>query len=69
MGIKELILQKLHRKTIVCSLQSYILYIDRTKWCQYRKWLSIIICVLMLTKVDKLTMINHIVSMRDEKIK
>jgi hypothetical protein len=30
-GIQELILQKLHGKTIVWSLQNYILYIDSAK--------------------------------------
>jgi hypothetical protein len=31
------------------------------------KWLPIIICVLILTKVNKVTTTNHIVSMKDEK--
>jgi hypothetical protein len=29
--------------------------------------LSVIVCALILTKVDKVTMTNHIVSMKDEK--
>jgi hypothetical protein len=37
-GIQELILQKLHGKKIVWSLQNYILYIDSAKLCQYKKW-------------------------------
>jgi hypothetical protein len=68
MGIHELILQKLHGKTInVLSLQNYILYINSANLCQYKKWLPIIVCVLILTQVDKVTTINHIVSMRNEK--
>ncbi len=66
-GIQELILQKIHGKKIVWSLQNYILYINGAKLYQYRKWLPIIVYVLILTKVDKLTLTNHIVSMRDEK--
>ncbi len=34
--IQELILQKLHGKTIVWSLQIYILYIDGAKLYQYK---------------------------------
>jgi hypothetical protein len=69
MGIHELILQKLHGKTInVLSLQNYILYIDSANLCQYRIWLPVIVCVLILTWVDKITMINHIISMKNEKI-
>jgi hypothetical protein len=49
MGIHELILQKLYGKTIVWSLQNYILYIDSAKLCQYRKLLPIIFCVFILT--------------------
>jgi hypothetical protein len=33
MGIQKLILQILHGKTIVCSLQNYILLIDSKKLC------------------------------------
>jgi hypothetical protein len=47
MGIHKLILQKLHGKTIVWSLQNYILYIDKAKLCQYKKWLLLIVCVLI----------------------
>ncbi len=67
MGIQDLILQNLHRKTIVWSLQNYIIYIDSAKLCQYRKWLPLIVCVFFFTRVDKVTTINHIVSKRDEK--
>ncbi len=67
MGIQDLILQKLHGKTIIWSLQNYNLYIDSAKLCQYRKWLPLIICVLILTIVDKVTTTNSIVNMRDEK--
>ncbi len=66
-GIREFILQKIHGKTIVWSLQNYILYIDSAKLCQYRKWLYVMVCVLILTKVDKIITTNHIVNMRDEK--
>jgi hypothetical protein len=31
--------------------------------------MSLIVCVLILTKVDKVTSTNHIVSMKDEKNK
>jgi hypothetical protein len=48
MGIHELILQKLHGKTILWSLQNYILYIESAKLCQYKKWLLVIVCVLIL---------------------
>jgi hypothetical protein len=67
MGIQKLILQKLHGKTIVWSLQNYSLYIDSSKLCKYTKWLLVIVCVLILTRVDKVTTTNHIVSMKDEK--
>ncbi len=67
MGTHELILLKLHGKTIVWSIQNYILYIDNAKLCQYKKWLPIIVCVLILTQVDKVTTTNHIVCMKDEK--
>jgi hypothetical protein len=67
LGVQKLILQKLHEKTIVWSLQNYIIYINSAKLCQYRKWLPLIVCVLILTRMDKVTMTNHIVSMRDEK--
>ncbi len=60
-------MQKLHGKTTIWSLQNYILYIDSAKLCPYRKWLLVIVCVLILTRVDKLIMANHIVSMRYEK--
>jgi len=66
-SIQELILQKLHGKTNVWSLQNYILNIDNAKLHQYRKWLPIIVCIFILTRVDKITVTNHIVSMRDEK--
>jgi hypothetical protein len=36
------------------------------KLCQYQKWLYVIVCVLILTKVDKVIATNRIVSMRDE---
>jgi hypothetical protein len=62
-----LILQKLHGKTIVWSLKIYILKVDSAKLSQYRKWLSIIVCVLILTKVDKVVATTHIVSMKDGK--
>ncbi len=60
-----MILQKLHGKTIVWSLQNYILEVDSAKLSQYRKWLSIIVCVLILTKVDRVVTTTHIVSMKD----
>ncbi len=59
--------QKLHGKTIVWSLQNYSLYIDSASSCQYKKWQPIIVCVRIFTRMDKVTMINHIVSTRVEK--
>jgi hypothetical protein len=56
-------------KKTIWSLQNYILYIDNAKLCQYKKWLPIIVCVIILTRVDQVTMTNHIVSMRDGKKK
>jgi hypothetical protein len=38
-----------------------------TKLCQYGKWLLIIICVFILTRVDKVTMTTHMIIMRDDK--
>jgi hypothetical protein len=66
-NIHESILQKLHGKTTIWSLQNYILYIDSAKLYQYKKWLLVIICVIILTKVNKVIATNHIVSMRYEK--
>jgi hypothetical protein len=66
-SIQGLILQKLHGKKNVWSLQICILYIDSAKLYQYRKWLLLIICVFILTRVDKVTLTNDIVSMKDEK--
>jgi hypothetical protein len=66
-SIQKLILQKLHGKIILWSLQNYILYIDSAKLCQYKKWLPVIICVLIITRMDKITTSTHIISMRDEK--
>jgi hypothetical protein len=51
----------------VWSLKNYILYIDITQLSQYRKWLLIIICVFVLTRVKRITLTNHIVSMKDAK--
>jgi hypothetical protein len=42
-GILELILQKLHGKTTIWSLQNYIIYINSENLCQYRKWLLVIV--------------------------
>ncbi len=35
-GIQELILQILHGKTTIWSLQNYNIYIDNAKLCQYK---------------------------------
>ncbi len=43
------------------------LYIDSAKLCQYKKWLVVIVCVLILIEVDKVIATNHIVNMKDEK--
>jgi hypothetical protein len=44
-----------------------MLYIDNAKLYQYRKWLPVIICVFILTRMDKIPSTNQIMSMRDEK--
>ncbi len=67
MGIQYLILHKLHKKLIVWSLYNYIIYINSAKLCQYRTWLPLIVCVLILTRMDKVTTTNHIVNMKEEK--
>jgi hypothetical protein len=50
-----MILQKLHQKIIVWSLQNYILYNDTTQISQYKKWLPIIVCVIVLTRLERIT--------------
>jgi hypothetical protein len=35
------------------------------KLYQHRKWLLVIICVTILTRVDKVIATNHILSMKD----
>jgi hypothetical protein len=66
-SIHELILQNLHGKTTIWSLQNYFLYINCAKLYQYRKWLLVIVCVLIFTQVDKVIATNHIMNMKDEK--
>jgi hypothetical protein len=62
-----LILQKLNAKIVVWSLKNYKLYINITQLSHYRKWLLIIVCVSILTRVERVALTNHIVNMKDEK--
>ncbi len=49
------------------SLKNYKLYINITQLSHYRKWLLIIVCVSILTRVERVALTNHIVNMKDEK--
>jgi hypothetical protein len=51
----------------VWSLKNYKLYINITQLSHYRKWLLIIVCVSILTRVERVALTNHIVNMKDEK--
>jgi hypothetical protein len=51
----------------VWSLKNYKLYINITQLSYYRKWLLIIVCVSILTRVERVALTNHIVNMKDEK--
>jgi hypothetical protein len=51
----------------VWSLQNYILHIDTPQLSWYKKWLLVIVCIFVLTRVEKVVVTNHIVSMKDEK--
>ncbi len=62
-----MILQKLNAKIVVWSLKNYKLYINITQLSHYRKWLLIIVCVSILTRVERVALTNHIVNMKDEK--
>jgi len=62
-----LFLLKWNLSHVSFSMHLICLYIDSAKLCQYKKWLVVIVCVLILIEVDKVIATNHIVNMKDEK--
>ncbi len=65
-NVQEIILQNYMENSCVV-ISNYILHVDIPQLSQYRKWLLVIVCILVLTNVERVVMINHIVSMKDEK--
>jgi hypothetical protein len=66
-NIKELIIKKLHGGTEVWYMQHRSLIIDAIKLTKYRRWLSIILCIITLILIKEFFATHHSIQFLDRR--
>ncbi len=57
--IQKLILKKLHGGIKVRCIQPCALIIDTTELTKYKRWLLVLVCLLTLTKINKIVATHY----------
>jgi hypothetical protein len=66
-NVLMLIIEKLHGNTKTCCIQHLLLIIDASKLTKCRHWFPILICLLILLRIQNVYTTHHVIKLLDRR--
>jgi hypothetical protein len=66
-NVQVLIIEKLHENTKTWCIQRKSLIINASELTKYRRWLPILVCLLILLKIENVHTTYHVIKLLDRR--